>query len=449
VEKVDLVREEALKIVSKVFENKAFSNILIKNMGEKFSPLDRAFITEMVYGTIKWKLKIDNIINNFSRVKSDKISPFILNILRLGIYQLDYMDKVPESAAVNESVKLAKKYGNPGAAKYVNAVLRNYIRKQNEDFLPDKNEDSVKYLSMCYSYPEWIVEKLVDEYGNDFTESFLDCSNKVPGLNIRVNRLKTQKEILTESLTKKGIEVKDGIYLGDALLLKDVPGIENLDEYKNGYLTVQDESSMLAVCILSPKPGELIMDVCSAPGTKTTYIAELMDNKGKILAGDINESKLRLVEQNVKRLGINIVETYCQDAALVLDEYRDKADRVIVDAPCSGLGIMRKKPEIRWNRSNKDIKQIQSIQGSILEASSNYVKVGGVLLYSTCTIIKEENEMTIHKFLEDNKNFVLEDICDFLPEGIKKESCKDGYIELYPNIDGVDGFFIARLRRVN
>lgn len=448
-ERTDAVREEALKILIKIFDDKSYSNILIKNLGQNFSSLDRAFITEMVYGTVKWKLRIDNVINSFSKIKTDKIQIPILNILRLGIYQMDFMSKVPQSAAVNESVKMAKKYGNPGAAKFVNAVLRNYSRSKDSIAYPDREKNIVRYMSVYYSFPEWIVEKLIAEFGAEFTEGFLKSSNEVPLLTVRVNKLKTDKNRIRASLAEKGIEVKDGLFMDDALVLKGVPGVENLDEYKQGYITVQDESSMLAAAVLSPKSGEFIMDVCSAPGTKTTYMAEIMNNHGKILAGDINDSKLKLVRENAERLGTDIIDTLQSDAASVMEDHRNMADRVLIDAPCSGLGIMRKKPDIRWNRSIRDIRQIKDLQESILNASSSYVKIGGVLVYSTCTVLKEENNEVVYDFIKRNRNFVLEDITDFVPEKLRKPSCKEGYIGIYPNEDGIDGFFIARMRRVD
>jgi ribosomal RNA small subunit methyltransferase RsmB len=447
-EKVDSVREEALKILLKVFNEKSYSNILLKNMGQKYSPLDRAFITEIVYGTIKFALKIDYILAQLSKIKLNKVSPPILNILRMGVYQMGFMDKVPQSAAVNECVKLAKKYGNPGSVKYVNGVLRNYARIGDNIIYPDREKDFVHYLSVSYSYPEWIIQKILDGHTKDFTEDFLAVSNKVPHVNVRVNRLKADKDGLKESLIQKGIDVSAGSYLDDALILKEVPGIESLSEYNEGLFTVQDESSMLVCRVLSPESGDFIMDLCSAPGTKSTYIAEIMNNKGTIISGDISDRKLRLVEKNCRRLGIDIVSTLCHNAGEVMEKYRGRADKVLLDVPCSGLGIMRKKPEIRWNRYSEDIKSIENIQRLILEASSSYVKPGGCLVYSTCTILKSENIDIINDFVKRHSDFKMEDITGFMPDSLKKDSCSDGYVELYPNVDNVDGFFISKLRRV-
>lgn len=445
---VDCAREQALLILYKVFQNKSYSNILIKNLGQKFSALDRAFISEIVYGTIKWRLRIDYIISQLSSMKLQKISPYIMNILRLGIYQIEFMDRVPHSAAVDECVKLSKKYGSIGASKFVNGVLRNYIRRMETIAYPEKEENPVKYLSVYYSYPEWMVSKLMNEFGFDFTEDFLKSGNFVPPVTVRVNCLKTDKKSLMDSLKESGIDVSSGKYMDASLSLKGVPGIEWLKEYKNGFLTVQDESSMLAVQVLSPKPGDLIMDVCSAPGTKSTYMAELMGNKGTIISGDISEGKLKLVNQNAERLGIDIIKTIVNDASKTMDEYIDKADRVIVDAPCSGLGIMRKKPEIRWNREASDLKAITGLQSAILYASSKYVKPGGILVYSTCTVLREENINIVKDFLKYNCNFMPEDITELIPDKLKRDTCSAGYIELYPNTDNIDGFFIARMKRV-
>lgn len=444
----DAVREQALLILFKVFEKKSFSNILIKNIGSKFTPLDRAFISEIVYGTIKYKLRLDYIISKLSSIKMSRISPYIMNILRMGFYQIMFMDRVPDSAAVDECVKLAKKYGNIGASKFVNGMLRNYIRNQDSIVYPENKTDPIAYLSVFYSYPEWIVRLLINDYGYDFTEQFLIFENKAPSINVRINSLKTDKESVRNSLLKDGVDVFDGEYTEDSLTLKGVPGIENLEEFNDGLITVQDESSMLAALILSPKPGDFVMDVCSAPGTKSTYIAELMGNNGSIISGDISREKLKLVLQNAKRLGIDIIKTVCQDASTTDGEYISKADRVLVDAPCSGLGIMRKKPEIRWNREPSDIKELSALQKSILLASSKYVQIGGVLVYSTCTVVKEENINVINNFVKENGDFIMDDISDLVPDKLKRESCRKGYLELFPNIDKTDGFFIARMKRV-
>lgn len=447
-EEVDNAREQALIIITDVFKKNAYSNLLLKNLGRKFSPLDQAFITELVYGTIKWKLRIDNAINHISNKKIDDISLYALNILRMGIYQIDFMNKVPEFASVNESVKLAKKYENEGAAKFVNAVLRNYLRKHDSVVLPDKRRDCVKYLSVAYSFPEWIVKKLTEEYGMEFTEEFLKCSNDVPSLTARVNTLKTNKENIFKSLADDGIDVLDAKYMKDAFTFKNPSNIGGLRQYKDGLFTIQDESSMLAVKILSPRSGEFIMDVCSAPGTKSTYMAELMDNKGTVISGDIAYNKLGLIDKDAKRLGINIIKTICNDASGVNSRYAGKADRVLVDAPCSGFGIMNKKPEIRWNRTMKDIESIERAQSLILSASSKYVKPKGILVYSTCTVLKSENIDIIDNFLKSNSNFCMEDISYDVPQKLLKPSCRSGYINIYPNTDGIDGFFIAKLRRM-
>lgn len=447
-EKVDAVREEALKVLVKVFQNNAYSNILIKNIGQRFTPLDRAFITEIVYGTIKYRIRIDYIIGRFSKIKLEKLSPYVLCILRMSIYQISFMDKVPESAAVNESVKLTKKYGSPGSAGFTNGVLRNYCRKADTISYPDRNDEPVKYLSVYYSYPEWLVKSIMDEHGADFTEKFLKYSNEVPDVTVRVNNLKTNKAKLMEGLSSRGVEAEDGPYLSDALVLKSVPGIESMEEYKQGLFTVQDVSSMLSCRVLDPKPGELVLDLCSAPGTKSTYIGELMENRGTIISGDISGSKLRLVSSNASRLGIDIIHTLEHDASKPLEEYTGKADRVLLDVPCSGLGILRKKPEIRYNRKPSDIESIVAMQKAILKASGSLVKSGGCLVYSTCTVLRRENRDAIADFLKEDSTFVPESILEFMPEGLKKQSCQDGYIEIYPNEDKMDGFFICRLRKV-
>lgn len=447
-EDIDRVREEALRILHKVLRNSGYSNILLKNVGGRFTPLDRAFMTELVYGTIKYRLRIDYIIGKFSKLKLEKMSPYILTILEMGIYQISFMDRVPESAAVNESVKLAKKYGNVQSAGFVNGVLRNYCRRADAVSYPDRNKNPEKYFSVYYSYPEWLVKMIENDYGADFTEGFLRSGNEVPHVTVRVNRLKTSPSQLKDRLFGDGLATDDGPYLSDALTLKSSPGIENMDEWRQGLFTVQDVSSMLACRVLDPRPGELIMDLCSAPGTKSTYIGELMENSGTIISSDINAGKLRLINANASRLGIDIIHTLGHDAAKPFHEYQGRADRVLLDVPCSGLGIMRKKPEIRYNRNPHDIERICAMQAAILKASAPLVRRGGVLVYSTCTVLRRENTDMIAKFLDTEEGFVPESIEEFVPEGLKKRSCADGYIEIYPHQDKIDGFFICRLRKV-
>jgi 16S rRNA (cytosine967-C5)-methyltransferase len=446
---VDLPREAALKIICDIDKKGAYSNIALNKYfkGHDYRILDKAFITDMVYGTLKWKLTIDFFVEKFSSVKIKKLSPWILNILRLGIYQLIFTDKIPESAACNESVKLAKKYGHMASSRYVNAVLRNIARNRDNIEYPDRMKDIEGYLSVKYSHPQWMVNGWLNRFGEEFTEGLLISNNETPPFIVRVNTLKISCDELIAELKNKGFEAKRTRYMDDALVIENPASVFESETYKQGCFQVQDESSMLVGRVLGSKPGEFVMDVCSAPGGKSTYIAQMMGNKGDVLARDVHEHKIALIDEAKKRLGLDIIKTEVFDATLFDKELEGKADRVLVDAPCTGFGIIRRKPDIKWSRNLEDKREIIKLQEKILDTSSKYVKPGGVLVYSTCTIEREENEEVVENFTKANREFDLEDISNYLAEGFCKETAKKGYIQLYPHIDGTDGFFIARMRR--
>lgn len=447
--KVDLPRETALKILYEVNKSGAYSNIALSKKLEdnKLSNLDKAFITELVYGTLKWKLSIDYIIERFSSVKIKKLSPWILNILRLGVYQLIYMSKIPESAACNESVNLARRYGHSASSRYVNAVLRNIARSKDNIEYPDKNKDLSAYLSIKYSHPEWMVKNWLNRFGESFTEELLKSNNETPPLTIRVNTLKTGREELQTLLENEGFEIHPAKYVKNALTIDNPSSFTKMEAFAKGLFQVQDESSMMVAQVLDPKPGELVIDVCSAPGGKATHIAELMQNKGQVIARDIHEHKIKLIEEAALRLGIDIIKAEVFDAQEEDEELAGKADGVLVDAPCTGLGIVRRKPDIKWTRNIKDSDELVKIQKRILYTSSRYVKPGGVLVYSTCTIESKENEELVRWFLSENKEFEREDISNLLPEALRKDTAKEGYVQFYPNTDGIDGFFISKMRK--
>lgn len=449
IEKIDIAREVALKILYDIDEKGAYSNISINRYfsGNKLKDLDKTFITELVYGTIKRKLTLDWVIGKFSSIKLSKISPWIINILRMGTYQLLFTDKIPETAACNESVKLAKRYGHSASSGFVNAILRNIAKNKSNIKYPEKDKDILKFLSVKYSYPEWIIKKWIDSYGESFTEELLISNNETPELSIRVNTNKISRDDLIEELHKSGYDTIKGKYINESLIIKNPDSIANMESYKKGFFQVQDESSMLVAKVLDPKPGELVIDVCSAPGGKATHIAELMKNKGMVIARDIHEHKIKLIESASKRLGLENIRTELFDATTVDKSYIHKADRVLVDAPCTGLGIIRRKPDIKWERSTYDAENIIELQKKILHASSTYVKTGGTLVYSTCTINHDENEKVVMSFINENKFFKLEDISEYLPENLHKDEAKKGYMQLFPNVDRIDGFFIARLIR--
>lgn len=446
---VDAAREAALKVLFEVNEKGAYSNIALNRQLEAsgLKGVDRAFATELVYGVLKWKLALDHVIERFSSIKLKKISPWIINILRLGVYQLLYTAKVPESAACNESVKLAAKHGHKAASGFVNALLRNVARNRNGLEPAEGITDRVRYLSVKYSHPEWMVRKFTGLFGDEFTEGLLKADNEVPEFTVRVNGLRTSAGELTRELEAEGVEAAPGKYLGEALILRNPSAVARLETFKRGLFQVQDESSMLAARVLDPKPGESVLDACSAPGGKTTHIAQLMQNKGTILARDIFEHKIKLVEDAAARLGIGVIRTEVYDSSLPDGANAGKFDRVLLDAPCTGLGIMRRKPEIRWAREIEDEKDITALQLKLIKAVSPSLKPGGIMVYSTCTILPGENRELVLEFLKEDGDFSLDDITPYLPEKLKGYVEEEGMLQLYPNRDGIDGFFIARLKR--
>lgn len=434
-------REIIFNILYEVDEKGAFSNVSInRNLEDTIEKKDESFVREIVYGVLENRLYLDYIIKDFSKIRFNKISVKVRNILRMGIYQIIFMDKVPDSAACNEAVNLAKKITHKGTHGFINGILRSVIRNRNDIKLPDKNKTPIDYLSVKYSNPMWLTKRWVDGFGYEFTESLLEYNNKKPLLNIRVNTLKVTRDELVLLLKNKDLNVEKTIYSDDGIVIYNPFRITETEEFKKGYFTIQDESSMLVGDIMNPVEGSLVIDLCSAPGGKCTHLAQKMKNKGKIISRDIYDHKIKLIDQNAKRLGINIIETQKFDASILDESLLEKADYCLVDAPCSGFGIIRRKPEIKWTKNEDDLNKINDIQYKILLNASRYIKKKGTLIYSTCTIEKNENINIIKKFLKHNKDFELSSI-----NNTKLPNSENGYIELYPNIHNTDGFFIAKL----
>lgn len=424
-------RELAYEIINNVINEGGYSNISINKVLRKHNleNKDRGFLTELVYGTIENKLYLDYVIQKYSKQKLSDISTEILIILEMGIYQIRDMDSVTEFAAVDESVKLCKKV-YPRGSGFVNAVLRNILRDKKAFDIDIK--DPITKLSVEYSISKDIANLIISQYGAEAAEDIFYGFSQKPQLYIRVNKLKTTKEELIGLLKKEGVEAEIVLENEDALVVKNLKNIENNPQYKLGYFTIQDISSMRCVKELAPIEDETILDICACPGGKTTYMAELMNNKGCIDAKDISKNKLELVEMTCKRLGIKIVNTEASDAVVYEASLESKYDRVLADVPCSGLGIIKRKPEIRY-KTIKDIASLYSIQKNIIENASRYVKIDGILVYSTCTINKEENEKITDWFLENNKNY---------------KKVQDDILML-PSENENDGFYICKMQRIS
>lgn len=431
-------RDTALHILYDIEYNGAYSNIALKNeFGKKrdLETLDKAFITRIVYGVEKMKLTLDYIIECNSKIKIKKISKYILIILRMGIYQLKYMDKVPESAAVNESVKLAKRYGHGASAGFVNGMLRNIARTDVK--LP---KEELLNMAYKYSYPVDLCKKWCSDFGKDFTEELLAAMNEDSKITLRINTLKTTTDELLKS--NSGF-VKSELY--ENAVLCDGFDVGNSDIYKKGLVIAQDISAMMASQVLSPKVGSRVLDMCAAPGGKTTHMAELMKNKGEIVACDIHPHKVDIISENADRMGIDIINACCIDSCKDISAFHDSFDYVLADVPCSGYGIIKRKPDIKWKSDNID--DLLNISLIILTNAAKYVKIGGEIVFSTCTINKEENEERLSEFLRENPHFETVDISDKLPSGLYHDTAKQGHVTLYPNVDNTDGFFIAKVKR--
>lgn len=432
--RIDFARNIALKSLYEINTKQAYSNIVldkyINENREKLSKLDINFISELVYGVVTWKLTLEYIIQKYSKIKLKKMSDWVKNILYLGSYQILFLDKVPKSAAVNESVNLCKKY-NFKSVGLLNAILRKIEKSDYEEINTITN--SITRISLKYSMPEWIVKKFCDEYGNEEAANICQNLNLRPNISVRLNRLKDKIE-----LGEKGI-------LEDFRVITGTKNITKTKEYIEGNITIQDEAAGLSSFILAPKEGEMVLDACSAPGGKTTYLAELMCNQGNIVAWDIYEERLKQVKQNAKRLGINIIQTEVHDATKLKEDYVERFDKILLDVPCLGLGVIRRKPDIKWNRQENNIKEISDIQFNILKTCSKYLKKNGTLVYSTCSMLKEENDAIIEKFIKD-ENFEIVDIDKQIPKEFSKITTNN-MVQFLPS-QKHDGFFITMLKKI-
>ena len=424
-------RKTAFSLLLKCESSGQYSNIAIDHALEASSmkDIDKALTSALFYGVIERRITLDYYISKLSSRPIEKIDRETLTAARLGIYQLEFMDKIPPHAAVNETVELCKR----SSRGFVNALLRSYMRLPAPIALPDKN-DIAKYLSVAYSVNEALAGTLVRELGAQAAEKYLAATLITPATTLRVNTLKCSRDELAENIsTAKPTKFSPvGLYAGGSV--RDMHGFEN------GSFFVQDEASQICVGALSAKAGQRVIDACSCPGSKSFGIAIEMENKGEIFAFDLHKNKLSLVESGAKRLGIDIIKTEAHDAREPIEALFESADRVLCDVPCSGFGVIAKKPELRY-KDPKESERLPDIQLAILKNCARYLKHGGTLVYSTCTVLPAENERNVERFLAENSEFEL---CPFEYGGFK---CELGMVTLLPNTHGTDGFFVAKLRR--
>lgn len=435
-------RKLARQIVQRVLEEGAYSNLVLSNElnTRDIEDKDKGLITEIVYGTLRRKRTLDVLIGNFVK-DINLIDTTVLNILRVAIYQMYFLDKIPEYAACNEAVEEAKEVSLE-ASKLVNGILRNYIKDEKEIVVPGNRIDELAYK---FSFQPWMIRLFIKQYGEEKTMKLMSGLNETPKVTVRVNEFKAEYDEVYEKLEEIGYNIEEGYACPEGIAIKGGKGIEDNVLFKEGLITVQDESAMLVAPLLDLKEGDKVLDLCAAPGGKTTHIAELLSNTGEVLAFDLHENKLSLIEENAKRLGLNNIVCKAMDATKLNSDYISYGDKVLIDVPCSGLGIIRKKPEIKWNKTRQQLKDLVPIQREIMENAWQYLKPGGTLVYSTCTLNKEENEENLQWFLSKHKDAAVEKL--YIGNNSNFIYNADGSLTILPN-DSMDGFFMGKIKKI-
>ncbi|PHV71803.1 16S rRNA (cytosine(967)-C(5))-methyltransferase [Sporanaerobium hydrogeniformans] len=439
-------REQIVDLLVLLEREKGYVQLVLKEELRGVDSKDKGFVTEIVYGTLKYRLKLDYVINQFSKTSVHKMKPFIRQLLRMSVYQLISLDKVPASAVINEAVKLTKKRGFINLSGFVNGVLRTIDRQKESLTYPNRQEKPLTYLSVIYSIPEWIIQEWLKDYSFEEVEAICEAMNERARVAIRINTLCTTKEEVQKILLKEGIQTEEGTFLEEALYLKKSEDIQRLPSYQAGKWTVQDESAMLVAHVVNPQPGERILDMCSAPGGKSLHLAALMKNQGEIISSDIYPHKVELIRQNAERMQATIVHPTLQDGTLLEEKFIESFDRVLLDAPCSGLGILKRKPDIRYNKTKEDLGAIANIQRQLAQKAACYLKAGGVLVYSTCTISKSENEEMAH-WIEQSLGLEKLNIVDTIPKSLRAFIKEGNRLQILPTMADTDGFFIAAFKK--
>lgn len=442
---LDNARYAASLIVRQVLEEGAYTNIALNKFlrARRLGDLDRRFMTELVYTAVKASGTIDWYLRQCVSRPLEKIDGAVLSLLRISVCQLLFMDRVPDAAACSEAVSLARSISHEGSAKFVNGVLRGLLRKKKagEFVFPDREQDEAGYLALAYSHPRWLVKKWLGQFGSEATERLCAFNNTAAPVCLRANTLAVSRDELLGRLAGAGAQARPSRWSCDGIVCGRLPGMEKIFAGMENAFYVQDESSMLVAGILDPQPGETVIDMCSAPGGKTTHLAQKMLNRGKILAGDVHEHKIKLIEENARRLGIDIIEAKLRDASVFDETLAGTADRVLVDAPCSGLGVLRRRAESRWRRKKSELKIFPPLQLAILSNAARYAKAKGRIVYSTCTIEAAENHYVVEEFLKQNPDWERREIT----HPISGEKISE--LQLLPQRDGTDGFYICALQR--
>jgi 16S rRNA (cytosine967-C5)-methyltransferase len=442
-------REFAVEILSQVERRKAYADILLDHSLKRslLSNRDRALLTQLVYGTLRWRGRIDWLLGKVLRRSLSATTPYLRNLLRLTLYQVLFLDRVPDYAAVNEGVELAKRREGRSSGGLLNGVVRRVLREKDRLRFPRVDDDLIQYLAIHWSHPDWLVKKWLGYFGREETEMLLQADNGESPLVLRVNSLKTNRNELLEAMRTAGVDAAPTPWSPQGIQVRGSSPVDRLTGFQEGHFQVQGEASQLIGHLLDPKPGERVLDACSAPGGKATHLAELMADRGEIVATDISIRGLERMRQNVQRMGIGSVHPYLVDVTKGLEgPLVFSYDRILVDAPCSGLGTLRSHPEAKWHRDESDIRRLSRLQKSIVREVTPLLKSGGVMVYATCTLTREENEEVVHDLLAGNRDLVLEEAYRYLPEEARQLVSGKFFLTL-PYRHNTDGFFAARMRK--
>jgi len=438
-------RAIAVEILTRIEHTGAYADVLLENelaRRPELAPPDRALTAELVNGTLRWQRKLDWMATELYRGRYPKIPLKIRKVVQISLYQLLFLEKIPAYAAVDEGVELAKAIGGPYWGRVVNGLLRSFSRRRSTLTLPRVEQNPVEALAIGYSHPEWLIERWLARFGLEETEQLCKANNQTPHLCLRVNRLKTTPEALLATLATHGIDAGASAFAPEFIRASSLPDLRNFAPFSEGHFTVQDESAGLVGYLLDPKPGEKVVDLCSAPGGKTTHIAELMNDRGQVIAVDKHFRRLKLIGHAAQRLGLRCIVTVAADGTKFATR---PVDKVLVDAPCTGTGVLAKRADLRWRRRPEDLRVLPALQFDLLQSAAALVRKGGVIVYSTCSIELEENDKVVESFLSANCSFVLEPADEWIPSTLVDEK---GFVRTFPHRHGMDGSFAVRLRRI-
>jgi len=443
-------RKLAVQILEKVDCRKAYADILLDHAlkSNAIVSKDRFLLTEIVYGTLRWRGRIDASLKPFLHRPLPETNSLLRNLLRLTVYQIVFLDRVPDYAALNEAVEIAKDHAGQKAGGFVNGVLRHFLREYKPPANPDPETSSPAMLAEYWSHPEWLVKKWIRHMGRGEIEDLLRANNEEQPLVVRTNMLKGTRNDLLDLLQKQKIEAAPSLWSPHGITVRSKLPVNEFPGYREGLFQVQGEASQLVTYLLAPLGGERILDACAAPGGKTTHTAEAMHDVGQVIAMDVSRKGIERIRENAQRLGLRSIRAWHADASQKFPRSMPGPyDRILIDAPCSGFGTLRSHPEIKWHRNQTDIQRLARVQQKIIQNTASYLKLGGILVYSTCTLTEEENEGIVEEFLDRHKEFVLEDAAGYLPEQAKS-LVRGSYFRALPYRHNTDGFFAARMRKV-